>query len=423
MKKPIAILTILVMLFTLSVIFTSCGDECEHTYDNACDATCNECGEERTITHSPSEDDGDCTTEITCSVCKAITTPARDSHTGGTATCTEKASCTVCSTSYGTVDANNHIDGNADHRCDRNCGKTDIGTHADSTEDNDHVCDYGCGAILEEHKGGTEQTCLGYKCDICGEWYGETLLHNYTYTANANNITESCDQGCGHSVTVTLNAPADLVYSGEAKVSTLSGTGGLVTAVPTITYSGDCTSVGRHSASITLGGATVSLDFEITMATPNVTAPTANTLTYNGEAQALVSAGSTDFGTMLYSLTEDGEYTTSIPTGTNAGSYTVYYYVQGNENVSDSTVASVTVEIAKAVASITAAPTPNTLTYIGEAQYLISAGEADIGRMVYSLTEDGEYTTSIPQGTNAGDYTVWYYVQGDANHNDSAKDS
>ena len=41
--------------------------------------------------------------------------------------------------------------------------------------------------------------------------------------------------------------------------------------------------------------------------------------------------------------------------------------------------------------------------------------------MVYSLTEDGEYTTSIPQGTNAGDYTVWYYVQGDANHNDSAK--
>ena len=30
-------------------------------------------------------------------------------------------------------------------------------------------------------------------------------------------------------------------------------------------------------------------------------------------------------------------------------------------------------------------------------------------------------TTSIPQGTNAGDYTVWYYVQGDANHNDSAK--
>ena len=53
----------------------------------------------------------------------------------------------------------------------------------------------------------------------------------------------------------------------------------------------------------------------------------------------------------------------------------------------------------------------------------MSAGSTDFGTMLYSLTEDGEYTTSIPQGTNAGDYTVWYYVQGDANHNDSAKDS
>lgn len=174
---------------------------------------------------------------------------------------------------------------------------------------------------------------------------------------------------------------------------------------------------------LAVGEVSVSLDFEITKATPNVTAPTANTPAYNGEAQALVNAGSTDFGTMLYSLTEEGEFTAAIPTGTNAGSYTVYYRVQGNENVNDSEVASVTVKINKAVASITAAPTPNTLTYIGEAQYLINTGEANVGTMVYSLTEDGEYTTSIPQGTNAGDYTVWYYVQGDANHNDSAKAS
>lgn len=119
---------------------------------------------------------------------------------------------------------------------------------------------------------------------------------------------------------------------------------------------------------LAVGEVSVSLDFEITKATPNVTAPTANTPAYNGEAQALVNAGSTDFGTMLYSLTEEGEFTAAIPTGTNAGSYTVYYRVQGNENVNDSEVASVTVKINKAVASITAAPTPNTLTYIGEAR-------------------------------------------------------
>ena len=35
-----------------------------------------------------------------------------------------------------------HIDANADHKCDRNCGKTDMGTCEDA--DKDHNCDYGC---------------------------------------------------------------------------------------------------------------------------------------------------------------------------------------------------------------------------------------------------------------------------------------
>ena len=282
---------------------------------------------------------------------------------------------------------------------------------------------YGLSAHIVEgnHEGGTA-TCAAQKvCTICGNGYGNLLDHNYTYTADdvANTITESCDKGCGHNKTITLKAPVNTVYDSYAKEAVVDGS---IDANYTVTYDkNDVINVGTYKATLAVGEVSVSLDFEITKATPKVTAPTANTLTYNGEAQALVNAGFTDFGTMLYSLTEDGEYTTSIPTGTNADSYTVYYYVQGNENANDSAVASVTVEIAKAVASITAAPTPNTLTYIGEAQYLINTGEANVGTMVYSLTEDGEYTTSIPQGTNAGDYTVWYYVQGDANHNDSAK--
>ena len=282
---------------------------------------------------------------------------------------------------------------------------------------------YGLSAhiVKGNHEGGTA-TCAAQKvCTICGNGYGNLLDHNYTYTANDDNntITESCDKGCGHNKTITLKAPENLVYDGYAKEAVVDGS---IDADYTVTYDkNDVINVGTYKATLTVDEVSVSLDFAITKATPVVTAPTANTLTYNGEAQALVNAGSTDFGTMLYSLTEEGEFTATIPTGTNAVSYTVYYRVQGNDNVNDSAVASVTVEIAKAVASITAAPTPNTLTYIGEARYLISAGEAVGGTMLYSSTEDGEYTTSIPQGTNAGDYTVWYYVQGDANHNDSAK--
>lgn len=284
---------------------------------------------------------------------------------------------------------------------------------------------YGLSAhiVKGNHEGGTA-TCAAQKvCTICGNSYGNLLDHNYTYTADddANTITESCDQGCGHNKTITLKAPVNTVYDNNEKEAVVDGS---IDAAYTVNYDkNEVINVGTYKATLAVGEVSVSLDFEITKATPNVTAPTANTPAYNGEAQALVNAGSTDFGTMLYSLTEEGEFTAAIPTGTNAGSYTVYYRVQGNENVNDSEVASVTVKINKAVASITAAPTPNTLTYIGEAQYLINTGEANVGTMVYSLTEDGEYTTSIPQGTNAGDYTVWYYVQGDANHNDSAKAS
>ncbi len=61
-----------------------------------------------------------------------------------------------------------------------------------------------------------------------------------------------------------------------------------------------------------------------------VTAPTANTLSYNSNEQELVTAGSTDFGTLLYSI--DGKnYSADIPKKTDAGTYTVYYKVDEDD--------------------------------------------------------------------------------------------
>lgn len=71
------------------------------------------------------------------------------------------------------------------------------------------------------------------------------------------------------------------------------------------------------------------------------TAPEGLSLTYNGAAQELVTPGSTSDGTMVYSLDENGEFTSAIPTGTASGTYTVYYMVQGNATHFDSSVASV----------------------------------------------------------------------------------
>lgn len=51
---------------------------------------------------------------------------------------------------------------------------------------------------------------------------------------------------------------------------------------------------------------------------PTVTAPTANALTYNGTEQALVTAGKTTGGTMLYRL-DDSKWSEQIPTAKNVG--------------------------------------------------------------------------------------------------------
>ncbi len=67
---------------------------------------------------------------------------------------------------------------------------------------------------------------------------------------------------------------------------------------------------------------------------PTVTAPTANALTYNGTEQALVTAGKTTGGTMLYRL-DDSKWSEQIPTAKNAGEYTVWYKVQGNAEYAD----------------------------------------------------------------------------------------
>ena len=93
-----------------------------------------------------------------------------------------------------------------------------------------------------------------------------------------------------------------------------------------------------------------------------ITAPAANALTYNGNEQALITAGSvTSGGTMQYSLTENGTYSQDIPTGTDAGAYTVWYRVIGDANHNDTAPASVAVRIGQkplTITGVTAASKP-----------------------------------------------------------------
>lgn len=76
---------------------------------------------------------------------------------------------------------------------------------------------------------------------------------------------------------------------------------------------------------------TFTKSFNIVKATPTITAPVAINPNFNGELQELVTAGSTDFGTLLYSL--DGKnYSEEIPSAVNAETYTIYYKVEETRN-------------------------------------------------------------------------------------------
>lgn len=89
-------------------------------------------------------------------------------------------------------------------------------------------------------------------------------------------------------------------------------------------------------------------------AAPSVTAPTANTLTYNGTAQPLITAGSTSGGRMEYRLGDTGDYSTDVPMATNAGTYTVWYKVVGDDTHDSVAEQSLSVCIAKAKVTATA---------------------------------------------------------------------
>ena len=106
---------------------------------------------------------------------------------------------------------------------------------------------------------------------------------------------------------------------------------------------------------------------------PTVTAPTANALTYNGAEQALVTAGKTTGGTMLYRL-GDSEWSEQIPTAKNAGEYTVWYKVQGNAEYADVAEQNVTVTVAKKSVTVTAL---DQSAYTGSTAPDLSSPEAD----------------------------------------------
>ena len=126
----------------------------------------------------------------------------QNEHSGGTATCTEQATCEICGEKYGDLKPHSYSvmwsTGEASHwhECTECRAKTDEAEHTDTNKDHkcdvcdkvlsectdtnkDHKCDL-CGKALSEHSGG-KATCKDKaKCEFCGESYGELNTNNHS---------------------------------------------------------------------------------------------------------------------------------------------------------------------------------------------------------------------------------------------------
>lgn len=136
--------------------------------------------------------------------------------------------------------------------------------------------------------------------------------------------------------------------------------------------------------------ATGTVTIKVNKAAPTFNAPTAQeNLTYTGQEQALITAGMTDHGTMQYSLTENGTYSQDIPTGTDAGAYTVWYRVIGDANHNDTAPASVAVRIGQKPLTITGVTAASKL-YDGTK----NAGITSVTFDNVTLKRDTDYTVT-----------------------------
>lgn len=268
--------------------------------------------------------------------------------------------------------------------------------------------------VSGEHIGGDgTATCEhGKVCSVCGEYYGETLEHSYTYTANddTNTITAACVNGCGHSQTIELKAPENAIYNGNKIEATVTGADGITYE---LTYNADPVGAGTYTATLTVGDKSVSVDFTIAKATPTYEVPkvpTGLTATY-GDTLAKVE--------LPTGWAWNDAETTSVG---NAGTRTFKALYNPDSNNYNTVEADITVEVAKALLDIYTDNLINPefaegLIYNGTAQALVTnSGSIDGGYIVFILNPDGEYTTEIPVATEAGEYVVFYRIEGDENH-------
>ena len=273
-----------------------------------------------------------------------------------------------------------------------------------------------------------------------------TLLRDYSAV---NNISADVDRAYtidlnGHSVRKNRGSISLAVFAGTPKIMDSQG-GGVIAGLEIDSQLGLTlgdllpegwdfrNSDGSWLSTTELKGKTASNVTVAQLPIQSMNYPTEMSMTYGGAGTLLVNVKSTGAVTFQWYKVEDGKET-AVGSATpksqfnlaeqklSAGKHIFRFSAtcDGYQKMSQDIV--ITVQKADIGSSLITPPTAQeNLTYTGQEQALIIAGSvADYGTMQYSLTENGTYSQDIPAGTDAGTYTVWYRVIGDANHNDTA---
>lgn len=230
------------------------------------------------------------------------------------------------------------------------------------------------------------------------------------------NVTITPKQLSASAITIS---PTSFVYDGTAKepaVSVLDGDSPIPPSEYTVAYSNNMqagtatvTVTNNPGANYIING---SAQFAIVTADATYVPPTAKGgLIYNTTAQELVTAGTATGGSMLYSL--DGKtYTSTIPTGTDAKEYTVYYKVEGDPNHSDMTRDPIKVTISsKTIGTPVIVVTPSAIDYDGKAKTpTVTVRDGD------TVIPASEYTLTYSDNVNVGTATVKIEDKPDGNY-------
>lgn len=170
---------------------------------------------------------------------------------------------------------------------------------------------------------------------------------------------------------------------------------GTISAIDAGTYTAYATPTSNYAwPDGTYGQATIVWNMNKTSG--SVSAPTAKSLTYNGSAQQLVNAGSTSYGSIYYRLGDSGGFSTTIPSATDAGTYTVYYYSSGDANHNATAIGSISVTISR---NPIATASQSNKTYTGSAQTGV-AGSYVSWSGTTSATNAGTYTAYATPSAN-----------------------